>query len=159
MGTGINLAFTLLAAYPLSRRDLPGRNGVMFVFILTMYFNGGLIPTYLLVRNLGMYNTIWAIVAVLVVYYGVMHWNSWFSALVYLRDEKLYPLQIVLRIILLLGPTEQLGSNEVGMGKKIKMAEGIKYSVIMVSSLPILMVYPFVQRYFVKGVMVGAVKG
>jgi putative aldouronate transport system permease protein len=183
----------------------------MLLILVTMYFNGGLIPTYLLVRNLGMYNTLWAIiipsaistynliiarsylenniphelyesatidgcsnvrmlvhivlplsqaiVAVLVLYYGVMHWNSFFSALIYLRDETLYPLQIVLRDILLLGQTEELGTNDVGMGEKIKMAEGIKYSVIIISSVPVLLAYPFVQKYFVKGVMVGAVKG
>ena len=210
-GTSLNLLLTLLAAYPLSRKDLPGRHFFMLLILVTMYFNGGLIPTYLLVRNLGMYNTLWAIIipsaistynliiarsylenniphelyesatidgcsnvrmlvhivlplsqaiiAVLVLYYGVMHWNSFFSALIYLRDEKLYPLQIVLRDILLLGQTEELGTNDVGMGEKIKMAEGIKYSVIIISSVPVLLAYPFVQKYFVKGVMVGAVKG
>ncbi|MEG0942550.1 MAG: carbohydrate ABC transporter permease [Angelakisella sp.] len=210
-GTIINIFMTILAAYPLSRKDLPGRRFFMLVFIFTMYFNGGLIPTYLLVRDLGMYNSIWAIliptaistynlivaktffestipheiyesamidgssnirtlfkivlplsksiIAVLVLYYGVAHWNSYFSALVYLRDESLFPLQIILRDILLLGQTEQIGSNSVGMGEKIKMAEAIKYSVIVVSSLPVLVIYPFVQKHFVKGVMIGAVKG
>lgn len=210
-GTIINIAFTVLAAYPLSRKDLPGRRFFMLVFIFTMYFNGGLIPTYLLVRDLNLYNTIWAILiptaistynlivaktffestipseiyesamidgssnirtlfkivlplsksilAVLVLYYGVAHWNSYFSALIYLRDESLFPLQIILRDILLLGQTEQIGSNSVGMGDKIKMAEAIKYSVIVLASAPILMVYPFVQKHFVKGVMIGAVKG
>lgn len=210
-GTAINIAMTILAAYPLSRKDLPGRRFFMLIFIFTMYFNGGLIPTYLLVRDLGMYNTIWAIlipsaistynlivaktffestiphelyesamidgcsnmrtltsivlplsksiIAVLVLYYGVAHWNSYFSALIYLRDESLFPLQIILRDILLLGQTEQVGTNSVGMGDKIKMAEAIKYSVIVVSSAPILALYPFVQKHFVKGVMIGAVKG
>jgi putative aldouronate transport system permease protein len=97
--------------------------------------------------------------AVLILFYAVAHWNSYFSALIYLRREELYPLQIVLRDILLLGQTEQMGTNEVGMGEKIKMAEGIKYSVIVVSSLPILVLYPFVQKHFVKGVMIGAIKG
>lgn len=210
-GTAINILLTILAAYPLSRKDLPGRRFFTLFIIFTMYFNGGLIPTYLLVRDLGMNNTIWAIlipsaistynlivaktffestipheiyesamidgssnirtlfkivlplsksiVAVLVLYYGVAHWNSYFSALVYLRDESLFPLQIILRDILLLGQTEQIGSNSVGMGDKIKMAEAIKYAVIVVSSLPVLAVYPFVQKHFVKGVMIGAVKG
>lgn len=210
-GTIINITMTILAAYPLSRKDMPFRKILTLVIIFTMYFNGGLIPTYLLVRNLGMYNTVWAILipaaistynlivartffeqsipeelyesakldgcsnirmlfsivmplssailAVLVLYYGVAHWNSYFPALVYLRDEKLFPLQIILRDILLLGQTEQLGSNTVGMGEKIQMAEGIKYSVIVVSSVPILMLYPFLQKYFVKGVMIGAIKG
>ena len=210
-GTIINITLTILAAYPLSRRDMPWRRFFALVIIFTMYFNGGLIPTYLLVRDLKMDNTIWAIlipgaistynmivartyfesniphelyesamidgcnnirmlynivlplskaiIAVLVVFYGVARWNSYFEALIYLRNEELFPLQIILRDILLLGQTEQMGSNEVGMGDKIKMAEAIKYSVIVVSSLPILMVYPFVQKYFVKGVMIGAVKG
>jgi putative aldouronate transport system permease protein len=79
--------------------------------------------------------------------------------LIYLRNEDLFPLQIILRDILLLGQTEQMGTNDVGMGDKIKMAEGIKYSVIVVSSVPVLVLYPFVQKHFVKGVMIGAVKG
>jgi putative aldouronate transport system permease protein len=211
VGTIINISLTVLAAYPLSRKDMPCRRILTLVIVFTMYFNGGLIPTYLLVRDLGMDNTVWAIIipaaiatynlivartffensipyelyesakldgcsnirmlfsivlplssailAVLVLYYGVAHWNSYFPALVYLRNEKLFPLQIILRNILLLGQTEQLGSNSVGMGDKIKMAEGIKYSVIVVSSLPILLLYPLLQKYFVKGVMIGAIKG
>jgi putative aldouronate transport system permease protein len=211
VGTLINISLTILAAYPLSRRDMPCRRVFTLLIVFTMYFNGGLIPTYLLVRDLHMYNTVWAvmvpaaistynlivartffessipnelyesakldgcsnigmlfrivlplssaIIAVLVLYYGVAHWNSYFSALVYLRNERLFPLQIILRDILILGQTEQLGSNDVGMGEKIKMAEGIKYSVIVVSSAPILLLYPFLQKYFVKGVMIGAIKG
>ena len=211
LGTFINLFMTVLAAYPLSRKDMPYRRVLTLVIVFTMYFNGGLIPTYLLVRNLGMYNTVWAIVvpaaistynlivartffernipdelyesarldgatnirmlvsivlplssailAVLVLYYGVAHWNSYFSALIYLRNEKLFPLQIILRDILILSNTEQMGSNDVGMGEKIKMSEAIKYSVIVVSSVPILLLYPFLQKYFVKGVMIGAIKG
>lgn len=211
MGTAINIALTVLAAYPLSRREMVGRRFLTVVVLLTMYFNGGLIPTYLLVRSLKLYNTIWAMVlpaaistynlivaksffeqnipaelyesaridgcgnvrmlfsivlplskailAVLVLYYGVAHWNSYFNALVYLRNEELHPLQIVLRNILLLSQTEQMGSNDVGMGEKIKMVEAIKYSVIVVSSVPVLLLYPLAQRYFVKGVMIGAVKG
>lgn len=211
MGTAINIALTVLAAYPLSRREMMGRRFLTVVVLLTMYFNGGLIPTYLLVRSLKLYNTIWAMVlpaaistynlivaksffeqnipaelyesaridgcsnvrmlfsivlplskailAVLVLYYGVAHWNSYFNALVYLRNEELHPLQIVLRNILLLSQTEQMGSNDVGMGEKIKMVEAIKYSVIVVSSVPVLLLYPLAQRYFVKGVMIGAVKG
>ncbi|GHT56635.1 sugar ABC transporter permease [Spirochaetia bacterium] len=210
-GTFINICLTILAAYPLSRKDMPCRRALTLVIVFTMYFNGGLIPTYLLVRDLHMYNTPWAIlipaaistynlivartffensipnelyesakldgcsnlrmlfsivlplssaiIAVLVLYYGVAHWNSYFPALIYLRNEKLFPLQIILRDILLLGQTEQLGSNSVGMGEKIKMAEGIKYSVIVVSSVPILLLYPLLQKYFVKGVMIGAIKG
>ena len=100
-----------------------------------------------------------AILAVLVLYYAVGIWNAYFDALIYLRDAGLYPLQIVLRNILLLGQTEQMGTNDVGMAEKIKMAEAVKYSAIVVSSIPMLLIYPFVQKYFVKGVMIGAVKG
>ena len=100
-----------------------------------------------------------AILAVLVLYYAVGIWNAYFDALIYLRDASLYPLQIVLRNILLLGQTEQMGTNDVGMAEKIKMAEAVKYSAIVVSSIPMLLIYPFVQKYFVKGVMIGAVKG
>ncbi|HKM08375.1 MAG TPA: carbohydrate ABC transporter permease [Sphaerochaeta sp.] len=211
LGTTINVVLTIMLAYPLSRKDMPLRRPLTLFVIFTMYFNGGMIPTYLLVRDLGIYDTIWAIVipaaittynfivtktffensiphemyesamidgssnirtlisivlpistsilAVLILFYAVEHWNSYFSALIYLRKEGLYPLQIVLRDILLLGQTEQMGTNNVGMGDKIKMAEGIKYSVIVISSLPILVLYPFVQKHFVKGVMIGAIKG
>lgn len=211
VGTFINIVLTVLAAYPLSRKDMPCRRLFTLIIIFTMYFNGGLIPTYLLVRDLRMYNTVWAILipgaittynllvaktffensipqeiyesamldgcsnikmlyqivlplssailAVLVLYYGVANWNSYFPALIYLQSKQLFPLQIFLRDILLLSQTEQIGSNSVGMGDKIKMAEGIKYSVIVVSSVPVLVLYPMAQKYFVKGVMIGAVKG
>lgn len=210
-GTAISVTLTVLAAYPLSRKNLRGRNFFMMAVLFTMYFNGGMIPTYLLVKDLGLYNTIWAlmipaaistynlivaktffensipgelyesarldgcgnirmltaivlplskaIMAVLVLYYAVEIWNAYFDALIYIRNEELHPLQIILRNILLLGQTEQMGTNDVGMAEKIKMAEAIKYSAIVVSSLPMLLIYPFVQKYFVKGVMIGAVKG
>lgn len=210
-GTLISVILTILAAYPLSRKELPGRNLFMMLILFTMYFSGGMIPTYLLVKDLGMYNTIWAllipaaistynlivaktffensipgelyesarldgcgnvamlhrivlplskaILAVLVLYYAVGIWNAYFDALIYVRDTSLHPLQIVLRNILLLGQTEQMGTNDVGMADKIKMAEAVKYSAIVVSSVPMLLIYPFVQKYFVKGVMIGAVKG
>lgn len=210
-GTLISVTLTILAAYPLSRKNLRGRNFLMMAVLFTMYFSGGMVPTYLLVRDLGMYNTIWAILipnalstynlivaktffessipeelyesarldgcgnipmlfqivlplskaimAVLVLYYAVAIWNSYFDALIYIKDSAMHPLQIVLRNILLLGQTEQMGTNDVGMAEKIKMAEAIKYSVIVVSSIPMLILYPFVQKYFVKGVMIGAVKG
>lgn len=210
-GTLISVIMTILAAYPLSRKNLRGRNFIMMAILFTMYFSGGMVPTYLLVRDLGMYNTIWAllipnalstynlivaktffensipeelyesarldgcgnipmlikivlplskaIMAVLVLYYAVAIWNAYFDALIYIKDSSMHPLQIVLRNILLLGQTEQMGTNDVGMAEKIKMAEAIKYSVIVVSSIPMLALYPFVQKYFVKGVMIGAVKG
>lgn len=210
-GTLISVVLTILAAYPLSRKELPGRNLFMMLILFTMYFSGGMIPTYLLVKDLGMYNSVWAllipaaistynlivaktffennipgelyesarldgcgnismlhrivlplskaIIAVLVLYYAVGIWNAYFDALIYVRDTSLHPLQIVLRNILLLGQTEQMGTNDVGMAEKIKMAEAVKYSAIVVSSIPMLIIYPFVQKYFVKGVMIGAVKG
>lgn len=211
VGTTISVSLTVLAAYPLSRKTLAGRNFFMIAILFTMYFTGGMIPTYLLVKNLGMYNSIWAlmipaaistynlivaktffensipselyesacldgcgniqmlfsivlplskaILAVLVLYYAVDIWNAYFDALIYLRNNKLHPLQIVLRNILLLGQTEQMGTNDVGMAEKIKMAEAIKYSAMIVSSIPMLILYPFIQKYFVKGVMIGAIKG
>lgn len=210
-GTLISVVLTILAAYPLSRRQLPGRNVFMLLILFTMYFSGGMIPTYLLVKDLRLYNTVWAllipaaistynlivaktffensipgelyesarldgcgnvsmlyrivlplskaILAVLVLYYAVGIWNAYFDALIYVRDTSMHPLQIVLRNILLLGQTEQMGTNDVGMAEKIKMAEAVKYSAIVVSSVPMLLIYPFVQKHFVKGVMIGAVKG
>ena len=210
-GTLISVTLTVLAAYPLSRKGLPGRNLLMMGILFTMYFSGGMVPTYLLVRDLGMYNTVWAvlvpaalstynlivaktffensipeelyesayldgcgniqmlfkivlplskaILAVLVLYYAVGIWNSYFDALIYLKDTAKHPLQIVLRNILLLGQTEQMGTIDVGMADKIKMAEAIKYSAIVVSSIPMILIYPFIQKHFVKGVMIGAVKG
>jgi putative aldouronate transport system permease protein len=211
VGTLINLVLTVCAAYPLSRKDLPLRNFFMLLMIFTMYFNGGMIPTYLLVRDLHLNDSIWAmlipnaiatynviiartyfestipyeiyesamldgcsnirmltriviplsmpIIAVLVLFYSVGHWNAFFNALIYLRRRELYPLQLILRDILILNQTEDMGTNSVGMGEKILMAESIKYSVIIVSSVPVLLLYPFVQKYLVKGIMIGAIKG
>ena len=211
VGTFISMIMTICLAYPLSRKDMPHRRLLTLIIIFTMYFNGGMVPTYMLVRNLGLYNTFWAVIipvaintynfivartffensipremyesamidgsgdirtlvsivlplstailAVLILYYAVDYWNAYFNALIYLNDDNLYPLQIIIRNILLIGQTEQMGSNSVGMGDKLKMAEAIKYSVIVVSSVPVLIVYPFVQKYFTKGVMIGAIKG
>lgn len=210
-GTFISMVLTVMAAYPLSRKGLPFKNAIMMLILFTMYFSGGMIPTYLLVKDLGMYDTVWAllipnaistynlivaktsfqnsipqelyesaeldgcgswnmlykivlplskaILAVLILYYAVAIWNAYFDALIYLRNTDLEPLQIELRNILLLGQTEQMGTNDVGMADKIKMAEAVKYSAIVISSIPMVLIYPFVQKYFVKGVMIGAVKG
>ena len=210
-GTAISIVLTVLAAYALSRRGLEGRRVCMLLILFTMYFSGGMIPTYLLVRDLGLYDTRWAlllpaavstynlivaktffensipeelyesarldgcgnsqmllkivlplskaILAVLVLYYAVEIWNAYFDALIYIRNADLHPLQIILRSILLLGQTEQMGTNDVGMAEKVKMAEAVKYSAIVISSIPMLLIYPFVQKHFVKGVMIGAVKG
>lgn len=210
VGTVINIIMTILAAYPLSRPDLPGRNAIMVFITLTMFFSGGLIPTYLLVKDLGMVDTMWALIvpgaiatynlivmrtyfqssipwelqeaahidgcsnwrllfsiilplskpilAVMVLFYAVGHWNSFFNALIYIRNENLHPLQLVLREILLISQSASVDGS-VGLEDKILLAESIKYAVIIVSSLPVLLMYPFVQRHFVKGVMIGSIKG
>ncbi|OXS61673.1 sugar ABC transporter permease [Cohnella sp. CIP 111063] len=210
VGTLINLIMTILAAYPLSRPDLPGRGPLMLVITLTMFFSGGLIPTYMLVKSLGMVDTMWALIvpgaiatynlivmrtyfqssipwelqeaahmdgctnwrllvniilplskpilAVMVLFYAVGHWNAFFGALIYIRNEALYPLQLVLRDILLISQSDVADSG-IGLEDKILLAESIKYAVIIVSSLPVLVMYPFVQRHFVKGVMIGSIKG
>ncbi|MCI3920903.1 carbohydrate ABC transporter permease [Paenibacillus sp. TRM 82003] len=213
VGTIVNIALTTLAAYPLSRRDLPGRSVFMFLITFTMFFHGGLIPTYLLVRDVGLVNTFWALIvpsaiatynlivmrtyfqtsipwevqeaahidgcsnvkmlthiilplskpilAVMVLFYAVGHWNSFFPALIYLRDESLYPLQIVLREILIVSQSSFLDESggTFGMTEKLLLAESIKYALIIVASIPVLIMYPFVQRHFVKGVMIGSIKG
>ncbi|MCY9659650.1 carbohydrate ABC transporter permease [Paenibacillus chondroitinus] len=210
IGTAINLVMTTLAAYPLSRPDLPGRGGIMFFVTLTMFFSGGLIPSYLLVKNLGMVDTMWALIipgaiatynlivmrtyfqtsipweiqeaanidgcsnwkllthvilplskpimAVMILFYAVGHWNSYFNALIYIRSKDLYPLQLVLREVLMVSQSDAADSN-VGLESKVLLAESIKYVVIIISSLPVLLMYPFVQRHFVKGVMIGSLKG
>ncbi|MDF2644794.1 MAG: binding-protein-dependent transport system inner rane component [Paenibacillus sp.] len=210
VGTAINLIMTTLAAYPLSRPDLPGRGVIMFFVTLTMFFSGGLIPSYLLVKNLGMVDTMWALVipgaiatynlivmrtyfqsnipweiqeaahidgcsnwkllthvilplskpilAVMVLFYAVGHWNSFFNALIYIRSKDMYPLQLVLREVLMVSQADAVDSN-VGLENKILLAESIKYVVIIISSLPVLLMYPFVQKHFVKGVMIGSLKG
>lgn len=210
LGTTINIVLTICAAYPLSRRDFVGRNTLMMLFTFTMFFSGGLIPTYLLVKNLGMINTIWAIVipgavsvwniiimrtflqsipyeiqesaqidgssnihtlirivlplsvpviAVMVLFYGVAHWNAFFNALIYLSDVKQYPLQLIIRQILLQNQMGEMVDATESSVDQLLIVEGIKYAVIVVSSIPVLMLYPFLQRYFVKGVMIGAIKG
>lgn len=211
VGTVINIIMTLLAAYPLSRPDLPGRGVIMVMITLTMFFGGGLIPTYLLVKELGMVNTMWALIvpgaiatynlivmrtyfqssipwelqeaahmdgcsnwrllvsiilplskpilAVMVLFYAVGHWNSFFPALIYIRDEALHPLQLVLREILMISQSGGIEGGSVGLEDQILLAESIKFAVIIVSTLPVLIMYPFVQRHFVKGVMIGSLKG
>ncbi len=212
VGTVINIVITFLAAYPLSRRDLKGRNAIMMFFTFTMIFNGGIVPTYLVVSNLGILDSIWAmvlpgamsvyfmiiaktffqntipielqeaaeiegcnipqliwyvilplskaIIAVLVLFYAIQHWNSYFDAMLYLKTEDNYPLQLVLRDILL---RNQQNAGMLADAVAAEKAEGLKqllkYSLIVVSSLPALCIYPFVQKYFVKGVMIGSVKG
>jgi len=210
VGTTINLVITTLGAYPLSRRDLAGRNTIMFFFAFTMLFSGGLIPTFLLISNLGMINTFWVmvipgalsvwnmiimrtfftnsipweiqeaakidgcsnfmilikiilplsgpIIAVMVLFYGVSHWNSYFNALIYLNDSSRYPLQLILREILTLNQVGDMLDSIENFEEQLLQAEGIKYALIVVASVPVMILYPFLQRYFVKGVMVGAIK-
>ena len=210
--TLLNLVMTIIGAYVLSCPEFQPRTFIMKMMTFTMYFGGGLIPTFLLIQNLGMYNTLWAliipnainvhnliiartfiansipyelreaafldgcghirllwsiilplskaIIAVLALYYGVSHWNSYFSALVYLRDDALAPLQLILRRILLSAQTaESTGADIATIIKQIYMAEQLKYSSVIVASVPALIAYPFVQKHLVKGVMIGSVKG
>lgn len=211
-GTLISLVLTMTTAYCLSRNDVPGRNIIMLFFTFTMFFNGGMIPTYLVVRQMHMLNTPWAliipgaisvynmivartfirntipnelmeasmidgcsdikyfvkiilplskaIIAVLVLFYGVGIWNSYFNALIYLNDRDLYPLTIFLREILLVESIDPSTVADPELQAKIaSMAGVIKYSLIVVTMIPIMLIYPFIQKYFVKGVMIGSVKG
>ncbi|MFC9707232.1 carbohydrate ABC transporter permease [Paenibacillus sp. NPDC056933] len=212
VGTLINLVMTILAAYPLSRKDFIGRNAIMALFVFTMFFSGGLIPTYMLIKNLGMLNTFWVmiipnavsiwniiimrtffqqsiphelheaatidgcsniqtltriilplsmpIIAVTILFYAVGHWNAFFNAMLYLSDKNKFPLQLILREILIQGQTNDMVkmSTESAI-KQQREVEGIKYAVLVVANIPVLLLYPFLQRYFVKGVMIGAIKG
>ncbi|MGP4039283.1 carbohydrate ABC transporter permease [Gracilibacillus sp. D59] len=216
LGTLINLLVTIPAAYALSRKDFYGRGFFTAIFVLTMFFSGGLIPTYLVVRDLGLIDTIWAmvlpnaaavwniviarvffqstipkgleeaakidgasnfklffkiilplsapIIAVMALFYGVGHWNSYFNALIYISDRDLFPLQLVLREILVLqdmssNNTTMTGDTAQLIHSNQQLAAIIKYGVMIVSSLPVIIVYPFLQKYFVKGVMIGSLKG
>ncbi|WP_405079109.1 carbohydrate ABC transporter permease [Paenibacillus chitinolyticus] len=212
VGTAINLILSVAAAYPLSRKDFAGRNAISALMVFTMFFSGGMVPTYLLVKNLGMLNTMWAliipgavsvyniiimrtffqssipgemqeaasidgcsnlgilwkivlplsmpIIAVMILFYSVGHWNSYFSGLMYLTDRDKYPLQLFLREILIQGQMqEMLGVGDDSHARNVMEGEAIKYAVVIVANLPVLMLYPFLQRYFVKGVMIGSVKG
>lgn len=217
LGTSINLLVTLPCAYALSRVDFYGRKLFMNFMLVTMFLSGGLIPSYLLIKNLGMFNTVWAmvipnaasvynivvtrtffqsaipremeeaaiidgcsnfklfmriilplsmpIVAVMALFYGVGHWNSYFNALIYLSDKASYPLQMVLREILVLQDLSSTASGTVSSSvaeliySKQQLVQVIKYGVMLVSTLPVIIAYPFLQKYFVKGVMVGSLKG
>ena len=212
-GTALNLVLTILAAYPLSRRDLWGSGVLMKLITFTMFFSGGLIPSYLLVsKTLGLMNNWLAlilpgaisvynmiimrtyfmtsvpyelqesaeidgcsqfgtllriilplsgpVIAVIGLYYAVGHWNSYFNALLYINNEAMAPLQLYLRKVLTLNSSQnilEMGADEAA--RQAMRAETIKYSVIVVSSIPMLIIYPFVQKFFVKGVMIGAIKG
>lgn len=210
-GTAISLAVNIPAAYTLSRRDLVFRKPLTLYFLITMFFSGGLIPTFLVVQEFGLYNTFWvmvlpfsvsvyniivartffqssipgelreaaeiegcgnlrffftvvlplskAIIAVLALWAMVGHWNSYFTALIYLRDRSLYPLQLILRNILVSNQMQSaMGTGEAAQ-IALRTANLIRYGAIIVSTLPIMCVYPFIQKYFNQGVMIGAVKG
>jgi len=211
VGTSINIFLTVLAAYPLSRKDFHDRNKFMLVFAFTMLFSGGMIPTFLLVRDLGMLDTRWAlvipggfsvfniivvrtffqntipdellesaqmdgctdftfvlkvvlplsgpIIAVQVLLYALGHWNAFFGALIYLRSSDLFPLQLVLRNILLLGQVEEGAIDLQAEAEHAWLVALMRYSLIVVASLPFMLLYPFVQKFFVKGMLVGAIKG
>jgi putative aldouronate transport system permease protein len=212
-GTSLNIVMTSLAAFFLSRKDVLWKNGVMMMIAITMFFSGGMIPSYLVVVGLGMRDSLLALIipgavsafnviimrtafieipdsleesafmdgannfdimyrivlplsksvlAVMALWYGVSHWNSWFSAAIYLTDRKLYPIQLVLREILI----QNTDSNEIykmttdiAQGDAAQVAETIKYALIIIATVPILCIYPYLQKHFVKGVMIGALKG
>jgi putative aldouronate transport system permease protein len=211
LGTLISVTLTVAIAYPLSRKTFYGRNVLMTLLIFTMLFSGGLIPTYMVVHDIGILNTRWALLlpnavgvwqviiartffansipdelyeagmldgaselrvlrsvvlplskpllAVLALMYTIYQWNTYFDALVYLKDPDLFPLQIVLRNMLILNTTRPSASNLAEQLHQQQLANVLKYALIVVSSLPVLLIYPFVARHFTKGVMVGAVKG
>ncbi len=209
LGTTLSMILTTFGAYGLSRKNLYLKNIIMMYVTFTMFFSGGLIPTYLLVRSLGLTNTMGAliipnaikiwnlivmrtyfvnipdsleesakldgandikilfsimlpismpIIAVMILFYAVDQWNAWFDAMIYLKNRDLYPLQLVLREILISSETQNMSTDAAGVDKAL-IGEIIKYATTIVATLPILFVYPFLQKYFVKGVMVGAIKG
>ena len=211
VGTAVNVAVTIPGAYALSRKDLVGRNVIMMAVTFTMIFSGGLIPTYLLVLSLNLYNTMWAlilpvavsawnlivartffqqtipdelleaakldgagntqfflrivlplsksIIAVMILFYAVNHWNGYFNALIYMKSAEKYPLQLVLRNILFENSLGDMVEDAATLALQQRLGDLIKYGIIIASSLPLLILYPFLQRYFIQGVMIGAVKG
>ncbi|MFD0679005.1 MULTISPECIES: carbohydrate ABC transporter permease [unclassified Paenibacillus] len=209
VGTAYNIIMTSMGAFVLSRKDFFWRKPITIMIVFTMFFGGGLIPNFLLVKELGLMDSLWALIipgaigtwnliimrtafqgipdslvesahidgahdfiilfkiilplalptiAVMVLYYGVGHWNAWFGAMIYLRNRELWPLQLALREILISNSTDEMMSGTVAQDRAA-IGETIKYATIMVATLPILAAYPFLQKYFVKGVMVGALKG
>jgi putative aldouronate transport system permease protein len=208
VGTSLNVAMTSLSAYVLSRKGFYLKNVLMFYAVFTMFFSGGLIPYYLVVRSLGLADSRFSlifptalntfnlivmrtsflavpdsleesatidgaghltvlfsiilplslpVVAVMVLFYGVWHWNSWFQAMIFLRTRELYPLQLILREILIYSSTDTMITS-VAAGDKEPVSETVKYATIIVATAPILIAYPFLQRYFIKGMLIGAIK-
>lgn len=211
VGLAINLTMTSLGAYFISRKSSQVKllKPIMVLILFTMYFSGGLVPTWLTVKNLGLYNTRWALVipnaistynmillcsyfksipdsleesvridggghftilfkivlplskpamAVMFLYYGVSHWNSWFNAMIYLRSEALYPLQLILRNILVEGSALNTNSSSVSAMNYEEMEKSVKAAMVVVSTVPFLLIYPFLQKYFQGGLMVGSLK-
>ena len=213
LGTGISVFFTMIAGFALAQRRLWGHKAVLLLLTITMFFSGGLVPTYLVVKNLGMLNTVWALVlpnavwiwnlflvrnfyvhslprelqeaaivdgasfvnyfyrialplsrailSVMVLYYALGYWNMYFGPLIYLSDEQKYPLQLILRSILLENQLAQdaAGFDAASVAEKQRLADLLKYSSVVAGSLPLLIMYPFLQKYFEKGVLIGSLKG
>jgi putative aldouronate transport system permease protein len=215
LGVSINLVVTLPTSYALSRGDFQGRKAISIFYIITMFVSGGLVPTYLVVRQLGMLNTVWAlvipgslsvynmmvartffktnipnelldaarldgctntafffrmvlplsgaIIAILVLWYGVGHWNSYFSALLYISKRERQPLQLELRMVLLQNtqaPNMPLTEEFIAEKRRLEaLREMMKYSLIIIASVPVMILYPFIQKHFVKGVTIGSLKG
>lgn len=209
VGVAVNLVMTALGAYVLSRKNVLWNNAFMFVIVFTMFFQGGLVPLYLVVKGVGLLNSLWStivpfavstfnliimrtafmgipdsleesakidganhgtilmrivlplsmpVIAVMILYYAVDKWNGWFYASVFIQTRDLFPLQLVLREILITNATDSM-STGAAAGDKYQIGETIKYATIVVATAPVLLVYPFVQRFFVKGVMIGSLKG
>lgn len=210
VGTSVNILMTSIFAYVLSRKNVYWNKMIMIMVVITMIFHGGLIPTFLWMRELGLYDTravlilrtmiaSWnliimrtsfmgipdsieesakidgandikilfriilpmskAVLSVMILFYAVQHWNSWFDAMIYLRRRSLYPLQLFLREILILSSLDDIAQNMGFEENQALISDNIKYATIIVSTLPILCVYPFLQKHFAKGVMIGAIKG
>lgn len=208
-GTAVNIVFTILCAYPLSRRQFYGRRFFTIMIVITMFFGGGLIPLYLVVMNLGLVNSMWAlilpsaisawnmiimrtffqglpgelfdsayidgagewkilirmvlplsmpVISTMIIFYAVGHWNSFFPALIYLNEKSKYPVQLILRNIVISGEMAEHAAQYKGPGSNV-IAQNIKYAVIIIVITPILMIYPFMQKYFIRGVLVGSLKG
>lgn len=208
VGTALNIFLTIIGAYVLSRRKIPWLRPIMLAIVFTMFFSGGIVPRYLLIHQLGMLDTRWAlilpnaisvfnliimrtafqgipvsleesarmdgandltilfriivplsmpVIAVNVLFYAVGHWNAFFDAMIFLRDRQLYPLQLVLREILIVDDTSASMTGVLG-GDRYEIGETIKYATIIIATIPILLLYPFLQKHFVKGVMIGSLK-
>ena len=214
LGTSISVFFTMLAGFALAQRKLWGHRAVLLLLTITLFFNGGLVPTYLVVKNLGMLNTVWALIlpnavavwnmflvrnfflhslprelheaavmdgagyvdffyrialplsrailSVMVLYYALGYWNMYFGPLIYLSDEGKYPLQLILRNILLenqLAQGSAGGIDAASIAEKQRLADLLKYSSVVAGSLPLLIIYPWLQKYFEKGILIGSIKG